>query len=356
MRIGPYNIEFYNVRKHRPTFSGVDWLDIGGDREMRPFADADLTAIMMMIVDRANNADYHADVEYEALKALFAMIHRDGLAIIRTLFNEGSLDICIRNPFRPHLWRGREYEGTDRITERDLVHISDPFYATTGKTRAEMLRPQIDMLNTVNDSDLNLIRNYGAMGVLSPENSSRADGYMDDEQMEELQKEYRKNYGVRFGKWALLITRRAVRFQRIDLPIKELELNEKRKAALASILQFLNVPKELHSMFESAKYANRNEAELDMYTNCVSGWCDLFVRIIRKCYQRLVIDNPGGVGYIASNEIYYDFTDVPAIAAARWEDRQRMREEIAMWRDLLAMAPDRAADIDKRINDLIDTL
>ena len=244
---------------------------------------------------------------------------------------------------------GRDYDGTGIVT------VLDDVYRSTGKTMRETLRPHLDMLNTVNDSDLNLIMNYGAMGILSPENSANSDGVLSEKNKEELQDEYQKRYGVRFGRWAVLITRQPVKFQRIDLPIKELELNEKRKAAMASVLQFLNIPKELHAMFESAKYANRNEAELDMYSNCVASWCEKFCEIEDACYTEIrkedtVVNYPAGVDF------YFDFAGVYALQAAQYEEKVKAREELAMWRELRAEMPEKADVIDKRIDDLIESL
>lgn len=353
MRIGNWHFEFYNVRRHRPVISGIDHF-ITGDRTCRPFADADIQSILMMISDRMRNVVWQSLPEFEVCRLLFEFLHRNAFALLLKFFYDGEVLIDVSDTFHPKFCAG---ESRERMADEDrnIVRVLDEVYRTTGRTRAEWLRPQIDMLNTVNDSDLNLIMNYGAMGLLSPENSARTDGYLDDEQVEQIQEDYRKKYGVRFGKWALLITRTPVKFQRIDLPIKELELTEKRKGAIAEILQYMNVPKELHAMFESAKYANRNEAELDMYGNCVTSWAWVFTHIAKRCYERIRI-NDRKVGYPAAIEMWFDIVGVPALQEAQWNEKAKAREELKMWLEMKAAMPERMEEINKRIDNLISNM
>jgi len=352
-----YNFEFYNVRRHAPVISGIDHL-AWPDRDCRPFAYCDLMSAIKMITDRMRNADFNAavdgsTVEFAATEKLAEFVKDNRLRVIMELFNEGAVCIDVRDPYEPRFLGedeiGRDWDGGGIVT------VLDDIYKATGKTMRETLRPHLDMLNTVNDSDLNLILNYGAMGILSPENSANSDGAISEKGKEELQDEYQKRYGARFGRWAVLITRQPVKFQRIDLPIKELELNEKRKSAMASVLQFLNIPKELHAMFESAKYANRNEAELDMYSNCVASWCQKFCEIEDACYTE-IRKADDVVGYPAGVDFYFDFVGVYALQAAQYEEKAKAREELAMWRELRAEMPEKADTIDKRINDLIESL
>ena len=350
MRIGNWHFEFYNVRRHRPVISGIDHF-ITGDRTCRPFARSDVQSILMMITNRMRNIEWHARIDYLKVQDMFRFLTDNRLRLMTDFFYEGYVAIDVE---RVCFVEDVERDFT-RLRERsNVVVVLDEVYKSTGKTRAEVLRPHIDMLDTVNDSDLNLILNYGAMGILSPESSARTDGYLDDEEMEKIQSDYRDKYGVRFGKWALLITRNPVKFQRIDLPIKDLELNEKRKSAIAEILQYMSVPKELHAMFESAKYANRNEAELDMYGNTVSAWAEVFLMIVRKWYAKLRRSTTE-VNYMP-NEFWFDIVNVPALQEAQYTERLKAREELKMWQEMKAMMPERIDYINARIEHLIDQI
>lgn len=350
MRIGRLNIEFYNPRRYS-KWDAVE--TFGGERTFRPFAYADVQSILMMITNRLANVEFHSDIEFDVVRKWADFLKDNALLIVSRLFYDGSVSVDVSKPFNP---RFIICDDKRELSPRYVVTIFDDIYKTDGRTRSRILAPQLELLDAVNDSDLNLIINYGAMGVLSPENSARVDGYLDDEQRKEMQNEYRKRFGLRFGKWALMITRTPVKFQPIELPIAALQLEEKRKSAIAEILQYLNVPKELHAMFESAKYANRNEAELDMYGNTVSKWASVFVRFLADIYQRIRMNDDSGVGYPASNEFWFDIVGVPALQEKQWQEKQKAREELKMWQELRADMPERADDIEKRINDLIEQL
>ena len=352
MRIGNWNLSFYNVRKHRPVVYGIDYMS-GHDRVCRPFAEADIQSILMMISDRLANVVWASSPQYDVLKSLFLFVHNNRFALLRKMFNEGFVAVNVSNPFVPKF--ADIFNMETMKDAANLVFIPDEIFRTTGKTRAEVLKPHIDMLNTINDSDLNLIYNYGAMGVLSPENSAHSDGVLTDKQRKEIQDEYRDQYGTRFGKWAVLITRNPVKFQRIELPIRELQLVEKRKTAIAGILQYMNVPKELHALFDSAKYANRNEAELDMYGNCVTSWAWVFTELIKRCYDKIRL-NDKKIGYSANIEIWFDIVGVPALQEAQRTEKEKAREELKAWLELRTALPEKSETINKRIDNLIENL
>lgn len=350
MRIGNYYFEFYNVRRRRPVVYGIDHLACG-ERPLRPFARADVQSILMMITNRMRNIEWHAKIDYMKVEDMFRFLTDNRLRLMTDFFYEGYVAIDVE---RVCFVEDVERDFTRLRDRSNVVVVLDEVYKSTGKTRAEVLRPHIDMLDTVNDSDLNLILNYGAMGIVSPENSTRTDGYLDDEEMEKIQSDYRDKYGVRFGKWALLITRNPVKFQKIDLSIKDLELNEKRKSAIAEILQYMSVPKELHAMFESAKYANRNEAELDMYGNTVSAWAEVFMMIVRKWYAKLR-RTTSEVNYMP-NEFWFDIVNVPALQEAQYTERLKAREELQMWMEMKTVMPEKIDYINERIEHLIDQI
>lgn len=351
MRIGRWNIEFYNTRKHQPVIYGIDHL-AGWQRDCRPFARSDIQAALMMITNRLQNIYFSSDKDFQVLTSLFEFLKANALRLLLSLFYDGTVELSIADPFNVKFVT----DGERIKDERHIVRIYDNIYKATGKTQAQNLAPQIELLNVTNDSDLNLIMNYGAMGILSPENSSRTDGYLDEQQVTEIQDDYRTKYGVRFGKWALLITRTPVKFQRIDLPIAELELSAKRKDAIACILQYLNIPKELHAMFESAKYANRNEAELDIYTNCITSWANKFIEIAQMCYSQIALYNNLGITYPQDVELWFDIIGVPALNEKQYIEKQRVREELQMWQELKVAMPEKADVCNMRIENLIEQL
>lgn len=357
--IGKYTFEFYTPRRHRPFVYGLDLH--GQSRDMRPFAQGDLHSIVMMITNRMAHAEWHARTGDPAsdggglllVSKMFDFVRENALAIMMAMIRDGYVDVDAER--LEMFGYGTEDRDRDwRADDRWLVRVYDAVYRNTGKTRLQLILPHIDMLDVVNNADLNLIDNYGAMGILSPENSSVADGYVDEEEYQRLQKDYHDVHGVRFGRWSLMITRKAVRYQPIELPIKALELGAKRKAAVAGILQALDIPKELHALFESAKFLNMLEAERSMYGSAVSYWCGVMVRIMDEVYSRNKV-YAADIAYPA-NEFWFDFVGVPALQEAQEVEAQRTRDNIDWLMNLRGRWPEKSGYIEKRINDLIESI
>lgn len=354
-KIFNWNFAFYNARTHRPSWNldDFDFFGINNDISCIAFAATDILGILQMVSNRMSNVVYHSEIEYLKVNKLFEFVQKNTLKILCKLFFDGYFVYDIKeNRFAD--------VDEDRINEyrkcENFVLFVDPFYRATNKTQKHALMPYIDMLDVVNNADLNLLKNYGAMGVLSPESSQFQDGVFDDKAREELQKDYNQSHGITFGKWALLITKKPVKFSPITLPIKELEIADKRKTAIAEILQFENIPKELHALFESAKYANRNEAELDMYGNKITATANMMLDFINKVYDRMKRKKINGQTIYLDNEFWFDIVNVPALQEAQRTEREAAREELRFWQEMKVAMPDNETEIEQRIEDLLNRI
>lgn len=364
-----YTFEFYRPVRHDLGFHGLDFGGLGC-RQALPFAQGEINSVLMMITNRMSNAEWHAengDPSDErggllTVEGLFAMVREYSLLIVTRMFRYGFCDFDARtllpvgiDGFRWEKERENELREGARVRDaaENIVRVYDDVYSNTGKTRAVLLAPSLSMLDTVNNADLNLIDNYGAMGILSPENSQHSDGYVDDEEYEKMQQEYHKVHGIKFGKWALMITRRSVKYQPIQLPIAALQLSEKRKNAIGSLLQALDIPKELHALFESAKFLNMVEAERTMYSSCVTHWCCVMLRVMEDVYNR---HREVTEQRLPDNVFWFDFVGVPALQEAMATEAQRTRETVDYLLGLLEKWPEKREYIEKRINDLIETI
>jgi hypothetical protein len=113
-----------------------------------------------------------------------------------------------------------------------------------------------NLLNAINATTENL----GAMGVLSPETTAGVMSKLGDKEKEAIQKDWRENYGLKIGKWSIMISNTPTKFQQINLPIKDLELSQKLKDAIQILAGYLEVPYELIATSANSTYANRFDA------------------------------------------------------------------------------------------------
>ena len=91
-------------------------------------------------------------------------------------------------------------------------------------SKYKQLKPMLQGLDVRMNADLTITEGLGALGILSPDAVGAGIPSLQQDERNRLQEEYIRSYGVTRGKWKMLITQKPVKYQSINLPIKELEL------------------------------------------------------------------------------------------------------------------------------------
>lgn len=141
------------------------------------------------------------------------------------------------------------------------------------KSKYRMLQPLLRGLDIRMNADLTLTEGLGALGILCPESGDGMVSYGEKEK-EEIQREYNSAYGVTRGKWKLLITPQAVKYQPINLPIKDLALKEGIDHCIKLIAGYMRIPRELLPISTDATFANRSEAMRELREVVVPDVCN----------------------------------------------------------------------------------
>lgn len=323
------------------------------------FARSEILDALRMISSRLSNIRWSAEVPFMAAQKLTAFLSEDYLELIRRLFYDGYLVVGVHPA--PHLVSiknravRRTTEGVFQIPlEAGEVLLPSLTFRATGHSDEWYLRDKLHFLNTINNSDLNLIENYGAMGVLSPEtDNSVAGAFFDEKEVEEMHERYRRTYGLKLGRWQVMITPRPTRWNAIELPIGALQLSQKRLYTLQAIYTALGIPKELSTYFENAKYENRNAAELDFYSSTIKSYGVLFTKLLKDLWRETARDNPGLPRRL---EFWFDFEGVPAMAEKKRELEASAREMYLFWQQVRDTDPENADTARLRIKDIIENL
>ena len=327
------------------------WHTFSGER--LDFAKSDLLDCFKKISNRLGNAEFLAKVEFIATKQIFDFLKANRLQIIQRLFFDSFVIVdCQKLEI---VQKAQKTVSLDKLLfnlkENEVVVCSETMLAT-GNSDFFYLKDKLTFLNSLNSSDFNLIENYGAMGIVSPEQGDIQGQELDDEAIADLQTRYQKSYGISVGKWSLMFVPRPTKYTKIDLPIAQLQLSEKRLYVLKSLYSFFDIPKELSVYFENTKYANRNEAELDFYSNTITTWANIFLKIAYEIYNK----KRKTESYLLENEFWFDFRGVLALEDKKLVQRQSAREEFKFWKEVLTSMPEHSETANKRINDLIESL
>jgi len=323
------------------------------------FARSEILDALRMISSRLSNLRWSAEVPFMAAQKLITFLSEDYLELVRRLFYDGYLVIATRPQLhlvsiqnRP---AHRDAGGVFIISLEDgEVFLPSFTFRATGHSDEWYLRDKLHFLNTINNSDLNLIENYGAMGMLSPEvDNSVAGAFFSEDDIKEMHERYRETYGVKLGRWQVMITPRPTRWNAIELPIAALQLSEKRLYTLQAIYTALGIPKELSTYFENAKYENRNAAELDFYSSTIQSYGVLFTKLLKQLWRCLARDNST---LPSTMEFWFDFEGVPAMAEKKRELETSAREMYLFWQQVRDTDPENAETARLRIKDIIENL
>jgi hypothetical protein len=130
------------------------------------------------------------------------------------------------------------------------------FGTTDYNTCKDMFRHIDNIMNAMNATTENL----GAMGIISPESTAGVMSKLSDKEEEKIQSGWREKYGLKVGKWSIMISSVPTRFQQINLPIKDLELESKLQNAVKILAGYHKIPYELLAISGQSTYANRKEA------------------------------------------------------------------------------------------------
>ncbi len=325
-------------------------------REVHDFAKQEIIDCQKMITSRLENAYFQAKVDFVATRNIFCWLKESKLELVNRLFFDGYVIVdCDSLAFVDvsQRTRSKTLHAIDIPINCNETVLASETYRARGHSDFHFLKQKLNYLNVLNSSDMQLIENYGAMGIISPEpDGSVAGNEYTEEDINTLQDRYKKQYGITFGKWSIMFTPRPARYQPISLPVAGLQLNEKRLYALKAIFAAFEIPKELSVYFESAKYANRNEAELDMYANTVAKWANIQLRLATLIYDNRRLRD----SYLLPNEFWYDFVGVTALAEAKKNEATRLREMFDFWNVIALQKPEFKELAETRIKDILENL
>lgn len=344
-------------RKHNRVFS-LDYFM--PQRERLVFSQSELLDCQKKISDRLANAVFSFEKSDDLslkCKEIKDFLQDNRLQLIQRIFTDGYViinteSLCFVKTQDRQI--NRTFNGSLSIELRcdEVAYASETFEAT-GFGDFYFLRDKLRFLDSVNSSDFNLIENYGAMGIVSPESDNSVTGAeFNKEDIKEMQEEYKKSYGITVGKWSLMFVPRPTRYTPIQLPVAALQLTDKRLQSLKSLYEAFGIPKELSVYFENTTYANREQAELDMYGNTVSKWAKVFCKIGMLIYNNIA----SRVDYLLPNDLYFDFRGVPALQKAILAEKDAARAEYDFWRKIKIEQPQHADVAEQRISDIIDNL
>lgn len=169
-------------------------------------------------------------------------------------------------------WNGQRSE----LNKDNLIHINDaPNKQQSdkwlwGTSKIASLQPNIQNIRAAYDSRNVMIKNRGALGILSNGAVDAMGSTIphDAKEVDKLQKAARK-YGVTQEQYQFIITNLNLKWQQMAIDMDKLKLFEECEEDRMRICDAYGVPPELLASPKGTTYENRKQANIDLYQNAI---------------------------------------------------------------------------------------
>lgn len=156
-----------------------------------------------------------------------------------------------------------------------------------GGSRLVGLRDPIQTLIASYEARNVLLTNTGAIGVLSNDSKDNISGYMPikDDDKKKLQDDFVTKYGLQRGKWAVVVTNAAVKWQAMSRPTRDLMVFEEVEDDTRAICDAYGFPMYLLGFKSGTTFSNVNEAKKSLYENTIIPESDSFNRTFTAFFK-----------------------------------------------------------------------
>ena len=208
------------------------------------------------------------------------------------------------------------------VNSNAIVIYSD-YYTTRRDTHFKILKPILHTIDSHANNSLFASDNLGALGIITGGSVP-----ISPSAKSELQEKLRKNYGVGDDQFNFILSNTDLKYQSIDLKLKELDFTGNIKSNLEYICHFFNVPTDF--VFGNSTYANQEQAILVFYQNAIMPLAEIMLKLARATYIYLDTElKPSSV-------ITYRITNVPQLNSSLSKES----EEKIKYLELLAKLQD----------------
>lgn len=282
--------------------------------ERLPFSDLLFYNICDLMTDICGSVEFVNKGNNIALFAGFkAFFDAWGKYVLNMLFKVGYCVIG-RRVDSNYFYLMTQSEYTRTTDGRGVVHIypndsnvqvyvmNSQTMMVEGVSDKALLRPFLDMLDSVLNSSNNVSKRMGAMVIMSPQQSSGVPvpTILPKSDREKVEKELGENYGSLRGQRSVMLLSNPMNVQTISLAGLDTRMNEKVRIAILAICDRIKVPANQVAIIDansSKSFANGSElmeGDAAKYRN--------FRRLLNFTFYQMAVDLGLSVDYIIENE------------------------------------------------------
>lgn len=258
-----------------------DWYKNG--RGKWNFARFFINLVMNKIYQGMQNVTWEStEINYLA-NDIANFIDRNANLLINSYWYNGFMCIIVdKETLRLPRKNELRFDTEGRIVNRDAIVIYSDYYSISRQTHISLIKPVLHTIDSHANNSLFASDNLGALGIISGGNIP-----ISPAAKEELQQHLRKDYGVGDDQFNFILSNGDLKYQSIDLKLKELDFSGNIKTNLEYICHFFNVPVDF--VFGNSTYANQEQAILVFYQNAIMPLAEILLKLARTTF--IYMDN-----------------------------------------------------------------
>lgn len=244
----------------------VDW-------EKHKFSDQYFWLILQTIFAGMKNVRFFSDTEDKRIEKIVAFIDTNFIPLIWNLWKLGFSVVGIRSDGTYYIPDAKDIkrDRNGKVTNFDVVYYSEK-YMFERKSDFAIIADSLYAINAFANGNLNLTKNFGALGILMgkglPANQSEKDDF---------QKQLKNEYGIGREQKQILLTTMPLDFKQFTLPVAQLKLPENIEREMKLLCRYFCVPTDL--IIGGSTFDNQEQATLNFYRNCISPLAEIVLKI-----------------------------------------------------------------------------
>ena len=311
-----------------------------GDKGKQDFASLFLYAILERIYSGIRNVTFKSTEPNLLAEEINVFIDRNVEILIWSFFHYGYM--CVMTGERGMLRLPKQdelrFDQNRMITNKNAIVVySDP-YIIDRDTHTKIVRPFLKNINNnLNNSDF-VTSNCGLYGILSGKSIP-----ISPAAKQELQEKFQKNYGMGDGKFQFVLSNSEISFTPIEIPVKELAMDEKVNQDAKWICQFFQINPDL--IFGGSTFSNQAEAVKAFYRDCIMPLAERLLMLSKAIFVAT------STTLVPSRIMTYDLSNVPEFNT-NLSDKCK---ELTAYLEYLVALRDAGQDVSELIRDLAQT-
>lgn len=191
-------------------------------------------------------------------------------------------------------------DAQGRVINKRAVVMYSPEYQTHRGSKLKDAMPLVSDLNTLSLTKQYVLDTLGVFGILSGSEIP-----LSPEGKRQLLKGLQENYGMADGKYKYLLSSGDLKYQQINPPIKDLNLNGDIKETYKLLANLFGVPIPL-LLDDASTYNNIVEAKKFFYDTTVRAYAEMLLKVAQEL---LTASNE----YILKSVITYRLENIPEL-------------------------------------------